>query len=404
MQHRYVGDRNDFIKYALLRRVRTALGEPSLGVNWYLTDPEKLDRDAGLSDGQQVDYLLSNGDRGWRREADRELFDRLRQLLVRDGQIDDAARSIDTIQKSCLLGENAIYFTREVPGPRERQSWHREAINALCDADAVFLDPDNSPSASYNQPDRGRKWAAPAEVLDYAPNERPVICISHPPHKPRRQHHNEIMAAFGSPDGFSCSAYFGSCGFHLLAPGRGKVASAIHALVQEHNKNGWGTCRYCDSEGRAENMGDAGPDLLPTLKGIVKGLQRHTTSPSATAPQSVPGGVGSRQEMTVKHALFKLSVDHPPDPIDEIAWHTENCKVHGYTDVACTKMPAGMIQACSRVGYYGDAKLNLVFLGGGIFLGVAGSRREGGPRSPGDQLAVCRPRQAEDNEVPPSSC
>ena len=113
MQHRYVGDRNDFIKYALLRRVRTALGEPSLGVNWYLTDPEKLDRDAGLSDGQQVDYLLSNGDRGWRREADRELFDRLRQLLVRDGQIDDAARSIDTIQKSCLLGgERHLFYAR----------------------------------------------------------------------------------------------------------------------------------------------------------------------------------------------------------------------------------------------------------------------------------------------------
>ena len=69
MQHRYVGDRNDFIKYALLRRVRKALGEPSLGVNWYLTDPEKVDTDAEHSHGQSVDYLLGDGDGGWRRVA-----------------------------------------------------------------------------------------------------------------------------------------------------------------------------------------------------------------------------------------------------------------------------------------------------------------------------------------------
>ena len=112
MQHRYVGDRNDFIKYALLRRVRTALGKPSLGVNWYLTDPAKVDRNAELSDGQLIDYLL--GDGTWRREADRELFDRLQHLLVRDGQLDDEARSLDTIEASSLLGENAIYFVREV--------------------------------------------------------------------------------------------------------------------------------------------------------------------------------------------------------------------------------------------------------------------------------------------------
>ena len=373
MQHRYVGDRNDFIKYALLRRILTALKKRSLGLNWYLADPQKVDP-VGQADGRHVDYLLGGG--GWRRQVDQALFDRLQGLLVRNGEIDEQARRTETIERSGLLGENAVYFAREVPTDLEkRRVWHQTAVDTLVNVDMVFLDPDNSPSSLYRSSQRGGKWAAPCEILDYARGGRPVMCISHPPRTPRHLHHDTIVAILGLRRDFCASIYLGSCGFHLLAPDTNKIGDAMYQLALDANRRQWGTCRYIDSEGRTENIDSSPPPAVRSQGRLRPGWIANGSARSHEEGADCEVG----KDMTIKHALFKLSTVVPPNPVHEVAWHVENCKVHGYTDVACTRTPAGLIQAESRVDYYGDKKLGHAYLGGGVFWERLDLNGESGP-------------------------
>ena len=69
MQERYLGDSHDFLKYALLRHLHRTL-DIRLGVNWYLTRPEHVDK-AGNNDGEKRHHLKGGAWRG----IDPDLYD-----------------------------------------------------------------------------------------------------------------------------------------------------------------------------------------------------------------------------------------------------------------------------------------------------------------------------------------
>jgi hypothetical protein len=126
MKDQYFGDLNDFLKYALLRRL-VARGL-RIGVCWMLTPPD------GRTDGGKLAYL--ERPRTWH-PVDPPLFEFLGKA-VRAGR-----RSVAEIQSSGLLDGTSFFpeLLRDSPGERSR--FMRGTLESLRPADLVFFDPDN---------------------------------------------------------------------------------------------------------------------------------------------------------------------------------------------------------------------------------------------------------------------
>lgn len=126
MKEQYVGDVNDYRKYALLRLLgRSGL---KLGVCWMLTPPD------GRSDGNKLSYLDQPG----YERHDPELFALLRR--VKDAP---DARRLMLIENSDALPETVFVNTIVPEVLFERQMWFRQASTILAETDLVFFDPDN---------------------------------------------------------------------------------------------------------------------------------------------------------------------------------------------------------------------------------------------------------------------
>lgn len=126
MKEQYVGDVNDYRKYALLRLLgRSGL---KLGVCWMLTPNDER------SDGNKLGYL----DQPRQERHDPELFALLRR--VRD---EPDARRLILIEGSEIV-PGAVFVNTTVPQPLfERQLWFKQASAALAETDLIFFDPDN---------------------------------------------------------------------------------------------------------------------------------------------------------------------------------------------------------------------------------------------------------------------
>lgn len=126
MKEQYVGDVNDYRKYALLRLLgRSGL---RLGVCWMLTPNDER------SDGNKLGYL----DQPKQERHDLELFMLLRRVR---GELD--ARRLILIEGSEIL-PGAVFVNTIVPEPLfDRQLWFKQASAALAETDLVFFDPDN---------------------------------------------------------------------------------------------------------------------------------------------------------------------------------------------------------------------------------------------------------------------
>lgn len=126
MKEQYVGDVNDYRKYALLRLLgRSGL---RLGICWMLTPND------GRSDGNKLAYL----DQAKQERHDPELFALLRQV-----RNEPDARRLVLIEGSRAL-PGAVFVNTIVPEPLfERQLWFKQASAALADTDLIFFDPDN---------------------------------------------------------------------------------------------------------------------------------------------------------------------------------------------------------------------------------------------------------------------
>lgn len=164
MQERYLGDSHDFLKYAFLRHLSNAIDVP-LGVNWYLSRPENVDR-PGNNDGEKRHHL--NGT-DWQ-EVDSDLFDKI------SGFSDPAERHLDRVKKWGVLPEATLFHAENICSS-DRKNWHANALAALDPCGLVFLDPDNGFEVPSMSRRTAPKYALYREAADYAKSGKVVVGI-----------------------------------------------------------------------------------------------------------------------------------------------------------------------------------------------------------------------------------
>ena len=175
MKHQYVGDINDYRKYALLRAL-SAGGANRIGVCWMLTP------DDGGTDGGKLSYL-KQPDRF--RHFDPELFDILAHAA---GEPD--RRRLQTIEDSGAI-PNATYHNETLPqAVDDRAAYMAECRAKFADADLVFFDPDNGIEALTVKPGRkaALKYVFLDEVAAFYGLAKSVLIYQHfPMMKPKQQ-------------------------------------------------------------------------------------------------------------------------------------------------------------------------------------------------------------------------
>lgn len=164
MQERYLGDSHDFLKYALLRHLARRL-EIKIGVNWYLTRTEEVDK-AGNSDGEKRHHLTG---KGWR-TTDADLLDRLGKFS------DPALRKINHVAEWGILPADTAYYPKIVSNV-ERKAWFEGSISALDDAGLIFLDPDNGFEVKSMTARTSSKYALYEEASAYAAMGKVAVSI-----------------------------------------------------------------------------------------------------------------------------------------------------------------------------------------------------------------------------------
>lgn len=148
MKHQYVGDINDYRKYALLRDL-SAGGLNRIGVCWMLTPSD--DR----PDGNKLGYLQKPEQN---RHFDPELFD-----ILAHASAEPDRRRLQTIEDSGAI-KGAVYFNDILPDDASgRRAFMEICKSALHDVDLVFFDPDNGLEVSLP---KGRKNSSKYLYLD----------------------------------------------------------------------------------------------------------------------------------------------------------------------------------------------------------------------------------------------
>jgi hypothetical protein len=128
LKEQYVGDINDYRKYALLRALADG-GRNRIGVCWMLTPPD------GRPDGNKVEYLKQPDQY---RAYDPELFDLLAKEVGETGP-----RRLRAIEKSGII-PRAIYFNEYLADHAGmRRAYFEAALEAMAKADLISFDPDN---------------------------------------------------------------------------------------------------------------------------------------------------------------------------------------------------------------------------------------------------------------------
>lgn len=129
MKDQYVGDVNDFRKYAILCAL-AGDGDTRVRVCWMRTPPD------GRSDGRMTEYLARP--QQWR-SFDPPLFD----LLQAASRIPDWRR-LALIEESGVIPGAAYHDEMVSPGLEPRAAYFAGAMGALACCDLVFFDPDNA--------------------------------------------------------------------------------------------------------------------------------------------------------------------------------------------------------------------------------------------------------------------
>lgn len=168
MKVQYLGDVNDYRKFALLRLLaRTGL---KLGVHWLLTP------DDDRSDGGKRNYLAQ---RDIWRPYDPNLFDQMANV--------PPVPTFNDFQKVEKMGTipEAAYFDLTVPtGIEAREEFHAASMKALQSSDLVFFDPDNGLAIKSTSKNRktGIKFVFDDELSDHYRAGRSILVYQHFPH------------------------------------------------------------------------------------------------------------------------------------------------------------------------------------------------------------------------------
>lgn len=148
VKHQYIGDINDYRKYALLRAL-SAGGVNRIGVCWMLTP------DDGSTDGGKLAYLTRPEQH---RHHDIDLFDILAQAALQPD-----SRRLHTIEASGAIA-GAVYHNELLPDDLSGRAVFLERCGSLFhDTDLTFFDPDNGLEVSLA---KGRKNSSKYLYLD----------------------------------------------------------------------------------------------------------------------------------------------------------------------------------------------------------------------------------------------
>lgn len=148
VKHQYVGDINDYRKYALLRAL-SAGGANRIGVCWMLTP------DDGGTDGGKLSYLAKPEQH---RRFDPELFD-----ILAHAASEPDRRRLQTIEDSDAVA-GALYYNETLPNDLSgRSAFMERCASQFRNADLVFFDPDNGLEVSLP---KGRKNSSKYLYLD----------------------------------------------------------------------------------------------------------------------------------------------------------------------------------------------------------------------------------------------
>jgi len=180
MKEQYVGDINDYRKYALLRALAGG-GQTKIGVCWMLTPPD------GRPDGNKIAYLT---------QPQYERFDPPLFALLK--QVKDApdARRLILIEESGII-PGAIYVNAIVPDKlSERQVWFADALANLQASDLVFFDPDNGLDVSSKRKGQlnSSKYLYRDEVAATYRAGHSILIYQHFPREERRAFIERISA------------------------------------------------------------------------------------------------------------------------------------------------------------------------------------------------------------------
>jgi hypothetical protein len=165
MQLRYLGDSHDFIKFALLRHLHDTL-KVRLGVNWYLTCPNDVDRPNNQDGGQR--YHMTGDE--WRRWNE--------NLFVEIDRFQEPkSRTFENFHQSRILPPNTLYHEDQLKTTDDRSLWHKEAMDALSHSELIFLDTDNGFEVSSWTKRTKPKYATYAEARNYYALGKIVVAI-----------------------------------------------------------------------------------------------------------------------------------------------------------------------------------------------------------------------------------
>lgn len=187
MKNQYVGDVNDYVKYALLRTL-TAPPRLTLTVAWLLT------RDDGRSDGRKIGYL-ARADRF--RQLDPPLFDSLGGLVTRD------RRNVQLVAEGRLI-PTATFFTKALVDDRAaRRGYFDELWVFASSSEAIFFDPDNGLGVASVRKGRlnSSKYIYWDELEAAYRRGHSLIVYQHFPRRPREVFLSDLRAAARSATG-----------------------------------------------------------------------------------------------------------------------------------------------------------------------------------------------------------
>ena len=153
MKDQYFGNRHDYIKHALLRRLTRDNGVRT-AVCWMLTPPVEHDS------GGLTSYLREPGARSYR-PMDVELFEFLREAVcIRE------ERAVSVIEESGLLHDTSFYRDRLTDSASHRMKYFKEFLGLAQGCELGFFDPDyglEPTNVRYGQ-ERSSKYLCRYEV------------------------------------------------------------------------------------------------------------------------------------------------------------------------------------------------------------------------------------------------
>jgi len=170
MKEQYVGDVNDFRKYALLRHLATEAGL-RIGVCWMLTPPDT---------GNLRHYLTEP--KRWR-GYDEDLFERLSGILSRE-----VPNRLSAVENEEVI-PNARFFDAILTDKTDRSRYFATALSQLERTDLIFFDPDNgiAPNPTPKTSRGSSKFIYLAEIAAAYDRRRSVLIYQHFPRVPRDQ-------------------------------------------------------------------------------------------------------------------------------------------------------------------------------------------------------------------------